>query len=168
MNDTTSELLTLEEIFWRDHYDWLDRQGYTLRSRYKPDWAPYWKHSGRSPYAFEDGQILLVRSLLYSPSRAPSISNQTGQVIDAVRKSDGELVALKKIRKSIHPHEVEIGRYLSSPPLSEDFRNHCCPVYATLYPPENQDLVMQGMQFMHLQHVAHRSVGLPPPTLSYT
>lgn len=100
MNDTTSELLTLEEIFWRDHYDWLDRQGYTLRSRYKPDWAPYWKHSGRSPYAFEDGQILLVRSLLYSPSRAPSISNQTGQVIDSVRKSDGELVALKKIRNS--------------------------------------------------------------------
>lgn len=65
-----------------------------------------------------------------------------------MRKSDGELVALKKTRKSIHPHEVEIGRYLSSPPLSEDSRNYCCPVYASLHPPEHHGLVIMVMPFL--------------------
>lgn len=68
--------------------------------------------------------------------------------MDAVRKVDGEVVALKRILKSNHPHEVEIGLYLSSPPLSEDSRNHCCPILATLHPPDDKNLVILVMPFL--------------------
>lgn len=43
------------EIFWRDRYDWLEQRGYELRTRYKPDWVPSWKGTGRVCLAFEDG-----------------------------------------------------------------------------------------------------------------
>ena len=29
-----------DELYWRDHYDWLVEQGYILRERYRPGWAP--------------------------------------------------------------------------------------------------------------------------------
>ncbi|KAJ3826605.1 hypothetical protein EV361DRAFT_585149 [Lentinula raphanica] len=32
-----NEELWLNEIFWRDHYDWLKSKGYLLRPRYHPD-----------------------------------------------------------------------------------------------------------------------------------
>lgn len=34
--------LTKDEIFWRDHQQWLESCGYMLRPRYKPDWKPSW------------------------------------------------------------------------------------------------------------------------------
>ena len=30
------------EFFWRDHQKWLEKCGYMLRPRYKPDWQPSW------------------------------------------------------------------------------------------------------------------------------
>ncbi len=33
------------ELWWRDRYDWFQSCGYTLRSRYKPDWVASWKGS---------------------------------------------------------------------------------------------------------------------------
>ena len=50
------------------------------------------------------------------------------------------MVALKKISKSIHPHEVEITKYLSSEPLASDPRNHCVPFYDVLEVPTDEDL----------------------------
>ena len=40
--------------------------------------------------------------------------------MDATRISDGASVALKSIKPSVHPYEVEIGTYLSSEPLASD------------------------------------------------
>ncbi len=122
-------------------------------------------------------------------------------VLDAVRNSDKEFVALKRIKTSIHPFELEIGKYLCSPPLSFDKRNHCCPILEVLRDPTDSDVhvivmpflrkfydpkfvtvgeaidffrqafevgqrlgryhpysltVIQGLQFMHEHHVAHR------------
>lgn len=62
MNSDFIGSLSEGEIFWRDHYAWLGEQGYALRPRYKPDWSPTWKNSGRSPYAFEDGLRMIVRT----------------------------------------------------------------------------------------------------------
>lgn len=44
------------EIFWRDHYLWLEKQGYRLRSRYHPDWVASWKDTDKNPDDCEDGQ----------------------------------------------------------------------------------------------------------------
>ncbi|GBE80560.1 hypothetical protein SCP_0302750 [Sparassis crispa] len=105
-------------------------------------------------------------------------------ILDAVRQSDGAAVVLKKTKKSTHPHEAEIAQFLSSPPLTSDPRNHCVSIYETLQDPTEEDVVLlvmpllrlydeprfetvgeaveffwqmiEGMLFMHEQHVAHR------------
>ena len=48
------------EVFWRDRYDWLREHGYTLRTRYKPDWVPSWKATGDIYLGFEDGMGQMV------------------------------------------------------------------------------------------------------------
>ena len=45
------------EFFWRDHYTWLQEQGYTLRPRYHPDWTPSWTGTKKDSDYCEDGQI---------------------------------------------------------------------------------------------------------------
>ena len=57
------------EVFWRDHYKWLEASGYRLRPRYKPDWKPSWvdRKSGKETKAWflcEDGQRITVGLLL--------------------------------------------------------------------------------------------------------
>jgi hypothetical protein len=44
------------ELWWRDHYQMLEDHGYRLRPRYRPDWVPSWKKSGKEFYTVEDGQ----------------------------------------------------------------------------------------------------------------
>ncbi len=123
--------------------------------------------------------------------------------MDAVRVKDDRVVMIKSYSNSIHPLESVIAQHLSSPPLSEDSRNHCCPILEVLEDPFDTDLRllvmpilrkfndpkfatvgeaveffrqsfqvrtcvhlsqysyefrMQGLSFMHEQHVAHRSV----------
>lgn len=47
------------EIFWRDHYVWLEKYGYTLRHRYHPDFVLPWEtikqleDNGGSAYQLE-------------------------------------------------------------------------------------------------------------------
>lgn len=60
MNDNALGALSPSEKFWRDRYNWLEQEGYILRPRYKPDWVPSWKDSGRGHWSFEDGQRLIV------------------------------------------------------------------------------------------------------------
>ena len=64
--DTDDPAATLKpaELYWRDHYEWLFERGYTLRSRYKPDWVPSWRGRDISPYSCEDGYGALVREAL--------------------------------------------------------------------------------------------------------
>jgi len=104
--------------------------------------------------------------------------------MDATRVSDGEVVALKHISTKFHPYEVDIGRMFSREPLASDPRNHCVPIYEVLQFPDDSDSVLlvmpllrsynnprfdtvgetveffrqviEGLQFMHDQHVAHR------------
>ncbi|KAI0744018.1 hypothetical protein C8Q80DRAFT_1272620 [Daedaleopsis nitida] len=141
-------LLADGEIFWRDRHDWLLK-------------------AGKAIISCEDGVPLIPTT-----------------VIDATRAADGEVVVIKRIQKSYHQYESAIGRYLTSPPLSDDPRNRCCPILDVLQDPLNDDfelLVMpllrryndpkfetvgeaieffrqalEGLQFMHEHHVAHR------------
>ncbi|KAI0779507.1 hypothetical protein C8Q74DRAFT_1367393 [Fomes fomentarius] len=162
-------LLSKREIFWRDRYEWLQQSGYSLRPRYAPDWVPSWKGTNKSRLLVEDG-----------------ITPLTTKVMDAVRVKDGRVVMMKSYSNSIHPHESDIAQYLSSPPLSEDSRNHCCPILEVLEDPCDPDLRLlvmpilrkfndpkfstvgeaveffrqsfQGLSFIHEQHVAHRDI----------
>jgi len=61
------------ELWWRDHYQVLENRGYRLRSRYRPDWAPSWKKSGKDFYTVEDGQPTLVSICL--PDAPPCLNS---------------------------------------------------------------------------------------------
>ena len=54
---------------------------------------------------------------------------------DATRLSDGRIVSIKKVKKSDHPIEEQIIRFLSDTPQSIDPRNHSVPVYDVLQSP---------------------------------
>jgi len=155
------------EYFWRDRQPWLLAHGYKLRPRYSPDWKPSWEGTNRSFRSAEDGWMM-----------------DHPAVLDATRISDGTLVTLKTLSKSLHPYEVEIGQFFSREPHASDPRNHCVPIYDVLQDPQEEDTVFlvmpllrdsqdppfdtigevldyieqitEGLQFMHSQHVAHR------------
>ena len=68
--------------------------------------------------------------------------------MDAVRTKDGTIVVLKRIFKSEHPFEGEIGRFLSTPPLTSDPRNHCCPILDVLDDPQDSDVQLIVMPLL--------------------
>jgi hypothetical protein len=73
---------------------------------------------------------------------------QYGHLVDAVRQSDKQQVILKKSKPSIHPYEVEIGRFLSSEELLATRANHAVPIHDVLKPPGDNDLVLIVMPLL--------------------
>ncbi len=73
-------------------------------------------------------------------------SAQVGRIMDAVRIKDGTTVVIKRILKSVHPHESDIGRFLYS--LPPDPRNHCCPTLDVLDDPEDSDVQLIVMPLL--------------------
>ncbi len=69
--------------------------------------------------------------------------------MDATRVSDKETVVLKRVDRSMHPHETTIGQYFSTKPTSADPRNHCCPIYEVLQDP--MDLNTSIVVMLHLR-----------------
>ena len=129
------------EMWWSQHYEWLKEQGFLLRPRYAPDWVPSWKEKNPEPFFYEDARGSEVSGFndhlthLNYGTKLPSI-------LDATRLSDGAYVVLKIISKSVHPYEVEIGRFFSSDPLRSDPANHCIPIYDVLSVPDDKDKVI--------------------------
>ncbi|KAL6303573.1 hypothetical protein BKA93DRAFT_787874 [Sparassis latifolia] len=155
------------EYFWRNRQEWLQEHGYMLRPRYMPNWKPSWQGSKRSFFRFED-----------------AVGMGNSHIMDATRLSDSRVVTLKSISKSIHPYETTIAQNFSSQPHSGDPRNHCVPVLEVLQDPQDADIdlivmpmlrpynnprfktvgevidffgqIFDGLQFMHINRVAHR------------
>ncbi|KAL1695117.1 hypothetical protein GGG16DRAFT_86843 [Schizophyllum commune] len=160
-------VLTDAELFWVELQPWLKHRGYALRPRYQPGWRPSWRGTKKRASDCEDGEPIGYPFLL-----------------DAARISDGKVVMLKCISKTLHPHEASISALLSSPPLRLDPTNHCVPVYDVLHPPGHEDFVIivmafcrqfdnprfdtvgeaveffrqvfEGLRFMHRNGIAHR------------
>ncbi|CAL1706187.1 unnamed protein product [Somion occarium] len=153
-----------DEHWWKDHYEWLNQQGYQLRPRYRPGWRPSWLGIDRLGVEYEDGQFIV-----------------RGAVLDATRASDGDVVVLKRINRLDHPYEEELTRYLSSGSLASDPRNHCIKLLDVLHPPdelnivifvlplllpfyipyfvtfgEAVDFIQQVLEFLHDNLIAHR------------
>ena len=70
------------------------------------------------------------------------------RLLDGTRLSDGTHVALKIVRRSENPEEVEIAQFLTSEPLQSDPSNHCVPIYDTLPVPDDDDLVIMVMPLL--------------------
>ncbi|KZT29119.1 hypothetical protein NEOLEDRAFT_1128691 [Neolentinus lepideus HHB14362 ss-1] len=130
--DVQEDLLPYE-IFWRDQQQWLKTRGYMLRPRYAPDWAPSWTVSGKPRFSCEDGQ-----------------SSEYSQLMDAVRISDGVIVALKRISNVYEPEEREFGVLFSSEPFRDDPQNHCVPIYEVLDVPADDEIQIIVMPFLRI------------------
>ncbi|KAF9003961.1 kinase-like domain-containing protein [Cyathus striatus] len=156
------------ESFWRNQERWLKAAGYVLRPRYQTEWVPSWQ-SSRDLSKSED-----------------SVQPFGVSLIDAIRELDGTRVMMKRVHSDYSPREIDIATLFSSEPLASDPRNHCIPIYEVLQLPEDNDyriLVMpfllkfddppftclgevveflkqllEGLQFMHQQNVAHGDV----------
>jgi serine/threonine protein kinase len=145
------------EFFWRDHQKWLEKCGYKLRPRYKPDWQPSWlaiDEQGKTIelkqwYQCEDSlmHIVCFRYLLRLPGLTLKVQ-LLGTISDATRISDGQQVSLKCIKPSRHPYEAEIGTFLSSQPLASDTKNHCVPIYDVLQVPDMDDRTILVMPLL--------------------
>ena len=146
-------LLSDLEVFWRDRYDWLLSVGYRLRPRYSPDWTPSWKKNNKSRLDCEDGVRPQVGVAFVAPQcdthHAPP---QTTKVMDAVRVNDDTIVMIKRISKSQHPLESEIGLHLSSPELSSDPRNHCGRILDVLADPYDKDIQLIVMPLLRAHY----------------
>ncbi|KAJ7680932.1 hypothetical protein DFH06DRAFT_1278703 [Mycena polygramma] len=146
--------LATAEIFWRDHQVWLKDCGYMLRPRFRPDWVPSWRETGKDYEKCEDGEMI----------SSPVIT-------DATRIRDGADVCLKLIEMDLRPFEYRP-------------RNHCVPILEALQIPEDDTLVIvvmpllrkysqprfdtfdeavdffgqvfEGLKFMHDNNIAHR------------
>ncbi|KAF9522864.1 kinase-like domain-containing protein [Crepidotus variabilis] len=163
--------LTYNEKTWRTEYTWLLEQGYQLRERYAPEWKPSWVNGRKEKPYYEAADGL---ALTY------------GQVIDAIRVSDGRNVVLKRLSPALSPFEEDITRFLSSDELSQDRQNHCVPLLDVLHPPDEPTEILlvipalrnfdsprfdtigegvqccrqlfEGIHFMHRHRVAHRDI----------
>ena len=63
ISTVVSRLMHLE-MKWRDRAEFLEKEGYILRSRLRPGWTPSWLDSEDHPMNCEDGQQLpVIRSL---------------------------------------------------------------------------------------------------------
>ena len=54
VSDPDKILLTREK-WWKNRYEFLEKQGYRLRQRYSPSWKPSWLEPGTSRLHCEDG-----------------------------------------------------------------------------------------------------------------
>ncbi|KAK0472884.1 hypothetical protein IW261DRAFT_1553241 [Armillaria novae-zelandiae] len=155
------------EIFWSLHQAFLTESGYKLHPKYEPGWQPL-------PWKTEFEMIFIAEYDTYKKH----------SIMDATRASDGHFLTLKSVSKSVHPHEAPIGRFLSSPPLASDLKNHCVPIFDMLQSPLDDDVqiivmpclynfndtpfdtvgelldcfrqIFEGVEFMHKHFVAHR------------
>lgn len=78
--------------------------------------------------------IVLLAATKYS-----ALDMKWASLLGATRTSDGKLVMLKRVSKSMHPYEAEIGQFFSSEPLSSHPRNHCVRITEILQDPEDDD-----------------------------
>lgn len=153
------------EEMWRDHQPFFQSRGYLFRARYAPDWRPSWLGTNLDPVFCEDW-IMLHRH----------------NVMDATRRRDGSLVAIKVTRNDTE--EIAIASFLSSSKLLADLRNHTAPLLEVMHdasdskasfmvmpylrPFNNPEFgavgeavefvrqSLEGLWFLHEQRIAHR------------
>ncbi|KAJ3804674.1 kinase-like domain-containing protein, partial [Lentinula aff. lateritia] len=162
--------LRAAEQWWARRYDWLEERGYKMRPRYRPGWKASWlgqPHSFDSQPA-EDSLVLPVSTCM-----------------DALRVSDSQVVAMKHVKSS--SDEAQVCQMFSSQEHTVNLANHCIPLLKVLKIPEFDEIILvmpwmctvkdppfrtigevlpffqemlQGLQYMHHNNVAHRDCSI--------
>ncbi|KAK7007393.1 kinase domain-containing protein [Favolaschia claudopus] len=168
---TLARTLHPGDLWWAEHYTFLLSRGYQLRKRFKPGWVPSWELPGNHPWpsAYEDFQP--------APAR--------GNVLDAVRITDGVKVVLKIVRtRNEADLTIYFGNTLRESEPSAARANRAVPVLEVISTPYETLIVLpflreflrlpfvrigevtealrqflRGMQYMHSHNVAHRDLG---------
>ncbi|KAJ6447743.1 hypothetical protein C8R47DRAFT_1171746 [Mycena vitilis] len=168
LHTTARDATAAYEAYWFQARPFLELAGYRLRPRFYPDIVA--TPNGSSARALDVDTC--------------SLTHARDTLMDARRISDDKWVMLKRVSNTIHPHEVDIATFFSSPPHSDHPRNHCIPILGVLRDPddaEHQIIVMphcmamyrpgfdtvgevvdclgqlfEGLQFIHENFVAHR------------
>ncbi|KZV99739.1 hypothetical protein EXIGLDRAFT_581555, partial [Exidia glandulosa HHB12029] len=96
---------------------------YSLRRRYQPQWLPQWPEYGMRSIFFEQ-----------------SWPHLTGMVIDAYRRENASLVAIKCRPTARIENELAIHRFLTSREMLQDPQNHCAPVLDVFHNPDALDM----------------------------
>ena len=61
-------------------------------------------------------------------------------------------MALKRVKKQVSPHEIEMVQYLSSEPLRSDPRNHTVPFLEILTVPDDPEITLLVMPLLRSCH----------------
>ena len=153
--DTTINYATL--YAWLGSWQAVKSFGETTRNGFKNvatcwglDTCPIGSHLGRERISpFSNLKILFGYWFVkHACSCTSSNSTQHSQLIDSIRLSDGTAVGLKRVSKSHHPFEQEIGEYFSSDPIVNDPKNHCVPLLEILAVPDDPDVIVIVMPLL--------------------
>ena len=68
--------------------------------------------------------------------------------MDAVCNTDGKMVMLKRVQKSHHLDEANIGQFLTSSGAPGDPQNHCCPILDVIQDPMDDDVQLIVMPLL--------------------
>lgn len=82
------------------------------------------------------------------------------EIMDGTRISTGEMVAMKRIKTTVHTYEAEIGEYFSRVDIATDPRNHCIPIYDVLtVPDKSHEIILVMPLFRPFENPPFRTVG---------
>ncbi len=80
--------------------------------------------------------------------------------MDAVRISDGRIVTIKRVQKRNTPWEESTMRRFSTEPLASNPHNYAIPLYDTIQPPWDDDIVFLIMpHFIRIHKHKYATVG---------
>ncbi|KAF7301090.1 Protein kinase domain-containing protein [Mycena indigotica] len=162
---------------WVEYQPFLLQHGYMLRPRYNPKWRSlYWNAPvKRKWWKFGTTQKAM--------DREDDLHSFVLYALDAVRVSDNTKVVVKRF--PTNSREATIHRYLDSPELRSDPRNHTIPLLDVMvmpdtpwsflvtpyareidYPPfhcrlefvECMTQYIEGLEFMHEHNIAHLDI----------
>lgn len=156
--------LNEHELKWQRCYSLFQERGFVLRPRYRSGWSASWVGTALDPSNCEDALRPVKRN-----------------VMDAKDVNTERSICIK--RANGKSDEIEICRYLSSEKSLQNSKNHCVPLLDAFQDPRSPETsylvmpllrrfddpefgavgevvdfvtqVLEGMEFMHSQAVAH-------------